>query len=218
MSRCVVAVAGLLLLASCATESPPDSHAMAIDVAFGLGNLCGAGVSPQITISNPPAATSKYSVEMRNIDVLLPTPWQATVNANGAVIPEGAGPDYRGPCPGEFQRHRYRFTVTALDAAGRALASAQATDVAVATTLYVQRNQEGNAQPPITGMTAANRFIREQRQASGPDPAAEIGPYLGVVGIQTLMSRAKVGEGWLRRAMPGRAAGDPRSIARGPSG
>ena len=64
---------------------------------------------------------------MRNVDVLLPSPWEMTMTANGAVIPEGAGSDYRGPCPGEFQRHRYRFTVTALDTNGRALGQAQVT-------------------------------------------------------------------------------------------
>src|SRR6185436_19501227 len=107
--RVIIVGGALLALASCATEPTPGPNAMAIDVAFGLANLCGPGVSPKITVINPPAATARYAIRMRNIDVLVPSPWEATVNASGAVIAEGAAPDYRGPCPGEFQRHRYRF-------------------------------------------------------------------------------------------------------------
>lgn len=178
--RIVTAAAGLLALAACASEPANDPRAMAIDVTFGLANLCSQGVSPEITVINPPAATAKYAIRMRNIDVLLPSPWEATVNASGAVIPQGAAADYRGPCPGQFQRHRYRFTVTALDAGGQALAEAQAVQLAVAASAFVQRNQEGIAQPPISAMTAAGR----QRIRGGPSPVLEIGPYLGVAGTR----------------------------------
>src|SRR5436190_20805866 len=91
------AVGTLLALAGCAAEPPRDPNAMAIDVAFGLNNLCALGVSPAIAVTNVPAATAKYAITMRNIDVLLPSPWEATVTATGAAIPEGAGADYRGP-------------------------------------------------------------------------------------------------------------------------
>jgi phosphatidylethanolamine-binding protein (PEBP) family uncharacterized protein len=171
------AAAALLALAACASQSAPDPRAMTIGVTFGLANLCGQGVSPEITVINPPPATARYAIRMRNIDVLLPSPWEATVNASGAVIPAGAAPGYRGPCPGEFQRHRYRFTVTALDAAGQALAEAQSVQLAVAASALVQRTQEGVAQPPVSPLTAAQR-----PRPRGPSPVLEIGPFLGVTG------------------------------------
>jgi len=179
--RIAGAAAALLVLAGCVSEPVDDPRAMAIDVTFGLANLCGQGVSPEITVINPPPATAKYTVRMRNIDVLLPSPWEATVDATGAVIPAGASPDYRGPCPGQFQRQRYRFTVAALDAGGRELAAAQAVHVAVAASAFVQRNQEGVAQPPMSALTAAQRA----RIRGGPSPVLDIGPFLGVTGART---------------------------------
>jgi hypothetical protein len=183
MTRRVTTCAGacLLALAACAPEIPNAPTGMAIDVAFGLANLCALGVSPAITVANPPPATAKYAVSMRNVDVLLPSPWETTVNADGAVIPAGAGASYRGPCPGEFQRHRYRFTVTALDAGGRPLGEAQTTHIAVAASAYVQRNQEGIAQPPVSALTAVGR----QRTFGGPNPVLDIGPLQGVAGRRT---------------------------------
>src|SRR5262249_28306495 len=112
----------------------------------------------------------------------LPSTWEATVNANGAVIPEGAAADYRGPCPGEFQRHRYRFTVTALDAGGHALASAQSIQIAVNASIYVQRSTEGIAQPPISAHAAAGRLLLSGRGSAGPSTPNDIGPYLGIAG------------------------------------
>jgi hypothetical protein len=177
MNHRLAAVACVLALAGCAGETPaPDPHGMAIDVAFGLNNLCSLGVSPKITVSNPPPATAKYAIEMRNIDVLFPSPWQGTVIANGTIIPEGAGADYRGPCEGEFQRHRYRFTVTALDAGGRALAQAQDIELVSAASGYVQRNALGIAQPPRTGLAVPGSG------RPGPAPTLEIAPILGVAG------------------------------------
>jgi hypothetical protein len=173
----VIAAAGILALAGCASEvAPPQPGAMAIEPAFGLANLCALGVSPRITVIDPPAATAKYQVDMRNIDVLFPTPWEMTLVANGAVIPEGAGADYRGPCPGEFQRHRYRFTVTALDANGHELAQAQSIQLAANPTGYVQRNREGVAQPPVTGLAVPGSTH------IGPAPTLDIGPTVGVAG------------------------------------
>jgi hypothetical protein len=178
MNHRLAAVACVLALAGCAGEAPaPDPNGMAIAVALGLSNLCSNGVSPKITVSNPPPATAKYAIEMRNIDVLFPSPWQGTVIADGAIIPEGAGADYRGPCEGEFQRHRYRFTVTALDAGGRALAQAQSIELAAAASAYVQRNALGIAQPPLTGLA-----VRATSGRPGPDPTLEIAPILGVAG------------------------------------
>jgi hypothetical protein len=76
--RVILVGGALLALASCATEPTPGPDAMAIDVTLGLANLCGQGVSPEITVINPPAATAKYAIRMRNIDVLVPSSWEAT--------------------------------------------------------------------------------------------------------------------------------------------
>ena len=70
--------------------------------------------------------------------------------------------------------------MTALDAGGRALAEAQNVQIVVAPSLYVQRNREGIAQPPVSGITA----LTTPRTRVGPVPVIEINPLQGVAGWQ----------------------------------
>jgi hypothetical protein len=99
---------------------------MALDVEFGVKNLCGLGVSPAMTLSPVPDGTARWRVKLTNIDALIQTPWEETLPATGATIAEGAAANYVAPCPGDTRVFRYRTEVMALDAEGRALAHGMA--------------------------------------------------------------------------------------------
>ena len=170
LSRVIMPLAAVAALSACAAQ-PPAPQSMAVSVAFGMRNYCGLGVSPAITVTDPPPGTARYRVRMVNTEVLFPTPYETTVEATGPAIAEGAMADYPGPCPGEFQRPRYRFTVTALDRSGRAVASADYVQLVVPLPLLVQRNREGVEQAPVSPVSAATRQRR-----GGPAPVIEINP------------------------------------------
>ncbi len=168
--RVIMALAAVAALSACAAE-PPAPQSMAVAVSFGMRNYCGLGTSPAIAVTNPPAGTARYRVRMVNTEVVFPTAYETTVDSPGTSIPEGAMANYSGPCPGEFQRPRYRFTVTAVDGGGRALASADYVQLVVPLALLVQRSREGVEQTPVNPVTAAGRQRR-----GGPNPVIEINP------------------------------------------
>lgn len=87
--------------------------------------MCGLGVSPAIAIGGAPAGTSRYAVQMTNIDVLYQQPWRATLPAVPSGIAEAAATSYDAPCLGERQTYRYRIEVTAQDSTGRSLGYGQ---------------------------------------------------------------------------------------------
>lgn len=117
------AVAFGAAVAGCAAPpSPyPDLPRLEVKTAFAARNLCGLGILPAINVANPPRDAAHYTIKITNIDVLIQTPWTATVPAVSTGVAEGTAPDYYGPCPGELQTFRYRFEVLALDAADRPL-------------------------------------------------------------------------------------------------
>ncbi len=176
-SRVIMTLAAAAALSACAAP-PPGPQSMAVAVAFGMRNYCGLGTSPAIAVTDPPAGTARYRVRMVNMEVMFPSAYETTVDSSGAAIPEGAMADYPGPCPGEFQRPRYRFTVTAIDGAGRALASADYVQLVVPLTLLVQRNREGVEQAPVNPLSAASRQRR-----GGPNPVIEINPVDTVTNV-----------------------------------
>lgn len=113
---------GLAVGASACAPRPspyPDLARLAVSAQFGERNLCGLGVSPAVSIGNAPDGVANYRIKVTNIDVLLHTPWEATVPASTGGVAEGAAREYVGPCPGEFQVHRYRLEVLALGGSGR---------------------------------------------------------------------------------------------------
>jgi len=172
LRRVIMTLALPGVLAACAAEAPaPAAPAMSVNVAFGQRNYCGMGVSPAISIVNPPPGTARYKVRMVNTEVLFPSAFEATVESAGATIGEGALANYPGPCPGEYQRPRYRFTVSALDGGGRTLASAENTQLVVPLQLLVQRNREGVQQPAVNPVAAIG-----QQRIGGPLPVIEIRP------------------------------------------
>jgi Raf kinase inhibitor-like YbhB/YbcL family protein len=113
------------------------SSSFADGAAIPQRHTCdGDGVSPQLTITGPPAGTTSLALTMKDHDVPTPQAPNRTINhwvvwnvtVGGAVFPEGSvpigasegsndfGEGYLGPCPPAVSPpHRYNFTVYALD-------------------------------------------------------------------------------------------------------
>lgn len=140
---------GLAIGASACAPRPspyPDLPRLAVWTQFGERNLCGLGISPAVTIGNAPSGVATYRVKITNIDALLHTPWEATVPASAGGIVEGAARDYEAPCPGEFQTHRYRLEVLALERSGRPIGYGSSLTVAQSLAVLV-RTRSGAALP-----------------------------------------------------------------------
>ncbi len=102
------------------------SGAMAADlgVSFDWGptTKCFDPKSPPISVTNVPARTRTLDVKMTDRNAPNFNHGGGRVAYKGqSRLPYGAF-RYKGPCPPEGT-HSYRITVTALDAAGKALAS-----------------------------------------------------------------------------------------------
>lgn len=84
-------------------------------------------ISPAFELGAVPPGTRRLSFKM--IDLNVPTFHHggSTVAYTGAAVKRGAI-RYTGPCPPGGQHHRYQWTVKALDAAGKTLATATATE------------------------------------------------------------------------------------------
>jgi Phosphatidylethanolamine-binding protein len=137
-----VALAGLLILSCCTNPVTPfpGLPRLAVKTEFLVENLCDAGVSPKIALSQVPDGTASYVLQMTDIDVLLDSQWRETVPLSSrSEIPEGAAKTYAGPCIGDNVRfpptaiygYRYRVEVLAQAANGNPLAYG-------ATVVYVQ--------------------------------------------------------------------------------
>jgi hypothetical protein len=103
------------------------SQAIAMSLSFSWSGVARCSSSPPaFTLSAVPAGTSRLSFNM--VDLNLPS-----YPHGGGTIPYQSGSQiaagsfsYKGPCPPERQRHNYRWTVKALDAEGKTLATASA--------------------------------------------------------------------------------------------
>jgi hypothetical protein len=177
-----VAVA-LLALAACAPPPPlfPELPRLQVSTGFGIQNLCGPGVSPEIAVKDPPAGTTRYRVRMTNISVLLQTPWQETLPASPNGIAEGAAPSYPPPCMGTYQQYAYRFEVMALDASDRPLAYGQATATAVTLDRLVRQARNTPAKPGAPAVAPGPAPVLEREDESdlfGTLPYRNYGPVV----------------------------------------
>jgi len=97
---------------------------LGVALTFTPRNKC-QGESPEIRLTQIPPGTVAYKVQMIDEDVPSFPHWNQTIPATGPVIPAGAGKGgYYGPCP-PSGKHKYRVTVTAVDAAGSPLAQGE---------------------------------------------------------------------------------------------
>lgn len=120
------AVAAAVLLAAGAGVAAPawtQAPAFAIEYSWKGVSRC-SDRSPAIQLVNVPAGTKSLDVQMVDLDVPNFRHGGGKVAFGGEAEIAAGAVRYTGPCPPSGQRHTYRFRVTALDDAGKALASA----------------------------------------------------------------------------------------------
>lgn len=113
-------VAGLTLAAM-------PSRADAFSVRFSWAGIPACEtISPAFELAGVPAGTKRLSFNMTDLDVPTFRHGGSAIAYDGDAVKRGAI-RYTGPCPPDGQHHRYRWTVQALDAGGKVLATASAT-------------------------------------------------------------------------------------------
>lgn len=123
ISPIVVLVALMVLATGCAGK--PDQikipkDAAKLEVAFSWDGIqvC-SHESPEIRVSNIPDGTAELQVRLKDLNVPAWNHGGGDVKHDGSgIIPAGTLKlGYNGPCPPEG-RHKYEFSVRALDAEG----------------------------------------------------------------------------------------------------
>jgi phosphatidylethanolamine-binding protein (PEBP) family uncharacterized protein len=118
--RIVVIVTALVV----AGAIPSNAYAMGLNFSWSGVTACGSS-SPAFTVSGVPSGTSQLAFNMIDLNVPSYQHGGGSVAYHGSSrIPAGSF-SYNGPCPPSGQ-HTYKWTVQALDASGKALASASA--------------------------------------------------------------------------------------------
>ncbi|XUY29707.1 YbhB/YbcL family Raf kinase inhibitor-like protein [Agrobacterium sp. rho-8.1] len=116
--RFVLACAATLVLAG------PALADMKVSFEWGPTSKCFDSKSPPFKVTGVPAGTVKLGFDMKDLDAPDYYHGGGKVDYSGqSDIPYGAF-RYKGPCPPT--KHRYRFTVKALDAKGKELNKAVA--------------------------------------------------------------------------------------------
>jgi hypothetical protein len=103
------------------------SEAIAMSLSFSWTGVARcSSTPPAFTLSAVPAGTSRLGFNM--VDLNLPSypHGGGTITYQGGSQVAAGSFSYKGPCPPERQRHNYRWTVKALDAGGKTLATANA--------------------------------------------------------------------------------------------
>jgi len=113
ISVCIFALSGCV-----GAKVSPNAVTLGVNFTFEKEHKCSS-ISPEITVTNIPAATKKLKVSLRDNDVPTWDHGGGTVAYDGSgVIPAGAlKGGYNGPCP-PGGSHNYVFTVQAMDAEG----------------------------------------------------------------------------------------------------
>lgn len=117
--KLVIAAAAAILASS------PAMAEMKASFEWGETTKCFDKNSPPFKVSGVPDGTAKLSFLMTDLDAPDYRHGGGKVNYTGqSAIPYGAF-RYKGPCPPS--KHKYRFTIKALDAKGKEIAKTTAT-------------------------------------------------------------------------------------------
>lgn len=102
------------------------SRADAFTARFSWAGIAACEkVSPAFDLAGVPAGTKRLRFEMHDLDVPTFHHGGSTIAYHGDAVKQGAI-RYIGPCPPRGERHRYRWTIEALDAAGKVVGTATA--------------------------------------------------------------------------------------------
>ncbi|HET7848030.1 MAG TPA: YbhB/YbcL family Raf kinase inhibitor-like protein [Pseudolabrys sp.] len=115
----------LACLAAIAATTPSGAHAFGVKFSWAGIPACGK-TSPEFHLSAVPRGATRLRFEMQDLNVPAFHHGGSTVAFTGETVKQGAI-RYIGPCPPGGERHRYRWTVEALDASGKTLAATSAT-------------------------------------------------------------------------------------------
>jgi phosphatidylethanolamine-binding protein (PEBP) family uncharacterized protein len=103
------------------------SVAAAMSLGFSWAGVPRCSSSPPaFTLSDVPAGTSQLAFNMVDLDLPSFRHGGGTISYQGGNQVATGAFSYTGPCPPPGQRHNYRWTVRALDAGGKTLATASA--------------------------------------------------------------------------------------------
>jgi phosphatidylethanolamine-binding protein (PEBP) family uncharacterized protein len=83
-------------------------------------------ISPAFELAGVPPGTKQLRFSMKDLDVPTFHHGGSTISYHSGTVKKGAI-RYIGPCPPSGERHRYRWTIEALDAGGKVLGTATAT-------------------------------------------------------------------------------------------
>ena len=120
-----VAAAIGVVAAVVAADMAHFAVAMSLDFSWAWVAGC-TSKPPAFTLSDVPNGTSRLAFNM--VDLNLPSfpHGGGTIDYQGSDQVAAGSFTYQGPCPPKGQRHNYRWTVKALDAAGKTLATTSA--------------------------------------------------------------------------------------------
>jgi phosphatidylethanolamine-binding protein (PEBP) family uncharacterized protein len=104
-------------------------QAKAFSVSFSWAEIPACEkISPAFHLSNVPSGAKQLRFAMIDLEVPNFRHGGSTISYDGETVGQRAI-SYIGPCPPAGQRHRYRWTIEALDAGGKVLGAATATEI-----------------------------------------------------------------------------------------
>lgn len=100
-----------------------------VEWALTEAQICAANGSPEVTLTDVPAAAVSYEVLMTDLDSPRFRHWRETFESQQRTIRAGKGTSYIGPqCPPNG--HRYRIGVLVRDAQQEPVAYGEKTNIA----------------------------------------------------------------------------------------
>ena len=116
----LTAVVGLAMVAA-----PGEAKAFSARFSWAGIPACEK-ISPAFALAGVPPGTKQLRFAMKDLDVPTFHHGGSTIAYQRDAVRKGAI-RYIGPCPPHGERHRYRWTIEALDAAGKVLDATAAT-------------------------------------------------------------------------------------------